>query len=75
GVWRSAYFRCALDLADDRPPEAPRWMSKAWARRVRARGPVAGTASYTAALLLPPAVVVPARRLGALRRADRRMDR
>lgn len=63
-VWRSPYFRCALDLA---VPAAPvgtsRWMTRAWARRVRAHGPVAGTAAYGAVLLLPPALVVPARRV------------
>jgi hypothetical protein len=70
-VWRTAYFAGAPDLTEDRAPGPPRWMSRAWARRVRARGRVRGTADYAATVLLPPAVVVPARRLASRRRGDR----
>jgi hypothetical protein len=67
-VWRSTYFRCAMDLADPAPVDPPWWMTRAWARRVRRRGPVVGTAAHGAVLLLPPALVVPARRFASARR-------
>lgn len=67
-VWRSDYFRCAIDLARSAGPAQPRWMSNALARRIRAHGPARGTARYAASLLLPPAVVIPARRLATSRR-------
>ncbi|MET0928720.1 MAG: DUF6716 putative glycosyltransferase [Aeromicrobium sp.] len=69
-VWSSAYFRCALDIAGAKAPPVPRWMTAAWARRVRAHGPVKGTAAHGANLLLPPAVSIPARRLSAAWRGD-----
>ena len=74
-VWRSTYFRCAMDLADPAPAEPPWWMTRAWARRVRGHGAVAGTAAYGATLLLPPALVIPARRLASARRVGSRTTR
>lgn len=67
-VWQSPYFRCAVDLAAAAPAPSPRWMSNAWARRIRTRGPVRGTIAYGAGLLLPPAITVPVRRFSASRR-------
>lgn len=67
-VWRSAYFRAAGARPQPGPPPRPRWMSAAWDRRIRRRGPLVGTVSYGAGLLLPPAVVVPLRRIAAARR-------
>jgi len=61
-VWRSAYFTGSRIVTSPDPTPAPRWMSKAWDRRVRAHGPVRGTAAYGVQLLLPPAVVIPVRR-------------
>lgn len=68
-VWRSDYARCAGDLElpavrDSSPP----WMTTAWSRRVRRHGAVRGTAVHATVLALPPALVVPARRLVASRR-------
>ena len=74
-VWRSAYFRCALDLVVEPPPARPRWMTRAWSRRVERRGPVVGTAAYGATLLLPPAVTIAARRVATARRAESRPRR
>ncbi len=67
-VWRSSYFRCAIDLARSAAPAQPAWMTNALARRIRQRGPARGTAAYAASLLLPPAVVIPVRRLATSRR-------
>jgi hypothetical protein len=72
-VWRSPYFagaapRRVLDPQGPTPPHGPAWMTRAWARRVAAHGRVRGTAAHGAALLLPPAVAIPARRLLAARR-------
>ncbi len=67
-VWHSDYFRCAIARAQSDAPPQPRWMSNALARRVRTRGAVRGTAAYAASLLLPPAVMIPARRFAASRR-------
>lgn len=67
-VWRSDYFRCAMDLAQSADPEQPRWMTNALARRIRTHGRAKGAAAYAASLLLPPAVVIPARRLTSSRR-------
>ena len=67
-VWRSAYFRSAVDLHDPPADRGPRWMTRAWARRVEAHGPLRGTAAYAGTVLLPPAVVIPVRRLAASRR-------
>jgi hypothetical protein len=68
-VWASAYFtgvaRYAADLETADASSPLRRVSRAWARRVDAHGPVRGTAAYGATLLLPPAVVIPARRLAA----------
>ncbi|REK71099.1 hypothetical protein DX116_16305 [Aeromicrobium endophyticum] len=74
-VWESAYFRSATrttaEVADsaqhDEHPGNPRWMTRAWARRVDTHGTVRGTLAYGATLLLPPAVVVPARRITSRR--------
>ncbi len=69
GVWSSAYFtgvaRYAADLEAAEASGPLRRVSRAWARRVDAHGRVRGTAAYGATLLLPPAVVIPARRLAA----------
>jgi hypothetical protein len=74
-VWSSAYFRSAASTTAEVArsaaaagrPGGPRWMTRAWARRVEARGSVRGTLAYGATLLLPPAVVVPVRRLASRR--------
>lgn len=62
-VWESPYFRSALELGLATVDDTPRWMSRAWSRRVRRHGALVGTAAYGAALLLPPAMTVPVRRL------------
>lgn len=67
-VWRSPYFRSAVDLPEPAPATTSRWTTRAWARRIEAHGRLRGTVAYGATLLLPPAVVVPARRLAASRR-------
>ncbi|WP_197983469.1 DUF6716 putative glycosyltransferase [Aeromicrobium sp. CFBP 8757] len=72
GVWSSTYFTgAARHVADLETAEATtplRRVSRAWARRVEVHGRLRGTAAHGAALLLPPAVVIPARRLAASRR-------
>ena len=74
-VWDSPYFRSAARTttivggparSGDRH-EAPRWTTRAWARRIESHGSVRGTLAYGATLLLPPAVVVPVRRLTSRR--------
>lgn len=62
-AWDSAYFRSALQLSRARGDYRAPWMSAAWTRRVRSRGRLVGTATYGAALLTPPALAVPIRRL------------
>jgi hypothetical protein len=74
-VWGSPYFRSAARttaaLSDasgsGQRPAAPAWMTRAWARRIETHGNLRGTLAYGATLLLPPAVVVPARRLASRR--------
>ncbi|MET0821582.1 MAG: DUF6716 putative glycosyltransferase [Aeromicrobium sp.] len=74
-VWRSPYFRSAARTTavvgaaarHGERRDAPRWMTRAWARRIDAHGSLRGTLAYGATLLLPPAVVVPARRIAARR--------
>ncbi|WP_332663953.1 DUF6716 putative glycosyltransferase [Aeromicrobium sp.] len=61
-VWGTPYFRSAVEMVHTKEAISKTWISRPWARRIQARGPVLGTLAQGAHLMLPPVVHRPIRR-------------
>ncbi|KAA1398273.1 hypothetical protein ESP70_007525 [Aeromicrobium ginsengisoli] len=60
-IWGTPYFRSAVEMVRAKDAIGTSRISPAWARRMRARGPVLGTVAQGAHLLLPPVIIRPIR--------------